>query len=103
MSGSGGIVYSGAPGASGGAPYGNRYGDPFTLTAGSAIPPGVYFVTSTWTINKDGTSVGPFQPGLCISDGFCTVATAGTAIPLGAKDEPPIWPWPLPWPLSIAA
>ena len=100
MSGSGGVVYAGAPSAGSTPPFGDRYGQPITLTAGSPIPPGAYFVTSSWSINKDGTARGPFNPGFCLSDGFCTVATAGMAIPIGAKPEAD-WPWPEPWPLSI--
>ena len=103
MSGSsGGVVYQGSPALTSPAtpPYTDRYGLPFTLTAGSPIPPGVYLVTSNWSINKNGTTIGPFSPGICVSDGFATIATAGQAVPIGAKEVPPIWPWPAPWPLG---
>ena len=100
---SGGIVY-----AKGGATTA-RYGEPFTLaTSGSQIPPGAYFISVGWNILGPPYTGTPPVPtsttmpaGYCLSDGNATTNAANAnLVPIGAKDSPPTWPWPAPWPLT---
>lgn len=88
----GGVVFSGSGNGSLG-----KFGAPITLAAGDPIPPGTYFSAAAWTAMVDGSPVA-MPPGLVQSDGQATSA-GGQIIPLGAG-PPPVWPWPLPWPLT---
>lgn len=88
----GGVVYAEGNGSMG------RLGLPLTLAAGDPIPPGTYFSAAGWTAMVDGNPV-TMPPGLVMSDGEATSA-GGDLFALGAG-PPPVWPWPLPWPLNI--
>ena len=91
----GGVVYAGGatPGLLG------RYGTPIAIAINGIIPPGEYYVDSTFTVTAQDGTIHSMNAGLCISDGVNAVATAaGHATPLGAGGAG-VWPWPLPWPL----
>ena len=80
------------------------YGPAIAIAAGGVIPPGVFFVPGAYTLTVPnaagtGTTTVACPGGIVDSDGVnATLTAAGNITQLGAK-PPPVWPWPLPWPL----
>jgi len=97
---SGGVVYTlGSTVGGTTVPPGllGKFGD--AIAVDGVVPPGAYYIDSTFTITDNDGDTHECEAGYCLSDGFSVTAT-GNAVPLGAGKEV-VWPWPEPWPLNI--
>jgi hypothetical protein len=97
---SGGVVYgigSGTGSSRVGPGLLGKFGD--VIEVSGIVPPGWYYIDSTFTITDNDGDTHVCEAGLCNSDGFSVTAT-GNALPLGAGKTVE-WPWSKPWPLNL--